>query len=193
MCLLKKALLMKRSCEKLKSLAILTPLIFIVFGCSMHHVDSNVTNDYAIPDYHKSESKYVPLDFFTMTSDFINDHKNKYIVFEGYYSGIIPDPPLDYKGRKRVIKDMQSFYVREKKHSHQYVRVVCPDIHEEDVRAIIPLNRHRSRLKVFAYVLPPGEHAVLKNGKLFRSFDETLIWLINVVVTFDDGIHYRGQ
>ena len=153
---------MKRSCEKLKSLAILTPLIIIIFGCSMHQVNSN-------------------------------DHKNKYIVFEGYYSGIIPDPLLDYKGQKRVIKDMQSFYVRENKHSHQYVRVVYPDVHEEDVRAIVSLNRHRSRLKVFSYVLPPGKTAVLKNGKRFRSFDETLIWLINVVITFDDGIHYRSQ
>lgn len=184
---------MKRSCEKLKSLAILTPLIIIIFGCSTYQVNSNVTNDYALPDYRKPESEYVPLDFFTMTSDFINDYKNKYIVFEGYYSGLIPDPPLDYKGQKKVIKDMQSLYVREKKHSRHYVRVVYPDVHEEDMRAIVPLNRHRSRLKVFAYVLPPGRPAVLKNGKLFRSFDETLIWLINVVITFDDGIHYRSQ
>ena len=184
---------MKRSCEKLKSLAILTPLIIIIFGCSTYQVNSNITNNYAFPDYHKPESKYVTLDFFTMTSDFINDHKKKYIVFEGYYSGIIPDPLLDYKGQKRVIKDMQSFYVRENKHSHQYVRVVYPDVHEEDVRAIVSLNRHRSRLKVFSYVLPPGKTAVLKNGKRFRSFDETLIWLINVVITFDDGIHYRSQ
>lgn len=70
---------------------------------------------------------------------------------------------------------MQSFYVREQKHSVQHVRVVYPDVQKEDVRAIVPLNRHRSRLKVFAYVLPPGQHVVLKNGKLFRSFDETLI------------------
>jgi hypothetical protein len=111
--------------------------------------------------------------------------------FEGYYSGIIPDPPIDYKGRKKVAKDMQSFYVRELKHSVRHVRVVYPDVHEEDVKAIVPLNRHRSRLKVFAYVIPPGQPAVLKNGKQFRPFDETLIWLINVVITFDDGIHYR--
>lgn len=184
---------MKRSCEKLKLLAIFTPLIIMIFGCSMSQLNSNVANNYALPDYHKPDSQFVPLDFFTMTSDFINDHKRKYIVFEGYYSGIMPDPPLDYKGRKRVTKDMQSFYVREQKHSVNYVRVVYPDAHEEDVRTIVPLNRHRSRLKVFAYVLPPGQPAVLKNGNLLRSFDETLIWLINVVITFDDGIHYRSR
>ena len=184
---------MKKSCEKLKFLAISTLLIILIFGCSMSQVNSTFVNNYALPDYRKPENQFVQLDFFTMSSDLINDHKSNYIVFEGYYSGIIPDPPLDYKGRKRVIKDMQSFYVRERKHSYMYARVVYPDAHEEDVRAIVPLNRHRSRLKVFAYVLPPGQSAVLKNGKLFRSFDETLIWLINVVITFDDGIHYRSK
>ncbi len=121
----------------------------------MSQVNSNVANNYALPDYHKPESQFVPLDFFTMTSDFINDHKSKYIVFEGYYSGIIPDSPLDYRGRKRVVKDIQSLFVREQKHSVKHVRVVYPDVHEQDVKAIVPLNRHRSRLKVFAYVLPP--------------------------------------
>ncbi len=125
----------------------------MIFACSMSQVNSNVANNYEFPDYHKPESQFVPLDFFTMTSDFINDHKSKYIVFEGYYSGIFLDPPLDYKGRKKVAKDMQSFYVREQKHSVKHVRVVYSDVQKEDVRAIVPLNRHRSRLKVFAYVL----------------------------------------
>ncbi len=182
---------MKKSFEKLKFFAISTSLIIMTFGCSMSKVNSTVANNFSLPDYHKPDSQFVPLDFFTMTSDSINDHKRKYIVFEGYYSGIIPDPPLNYKGRKRVTKDVQSFYVREQKHSVRHVRIIYPDAHEKDVKAIVPLNRHRSRLKVFACVLPPGQPAVLKNGKLFRPFDETLIWLIKVVITFDDGIHYK--
>lgn len=184
---------MKRSFEKLKGLTLLVPLIILISGCSAKQFNSSFENGYTVPDYHRPESQYADLDFLTMTSDFINDHKSRYIVFEGYYSGIFPDPPLDYKGRKRAIKDMQSFYVREQKHSARHVRVVYPDAHEEDVKAIVPLNRHRSRLKVFAYVLPPGKPAVLKNGKRFRPFDETLIWLIDVVITFDDGIHYRSR
>lgn len=184
---------MKRSCERLTGLTLLVLLVIMVSSCSTTQLNSDVVDNYSLPDYYQPESQFVDLDFLTMTSDFINDHKRRYIVFEGYYSGIFPDPPLDYKGRKRVIKDMQSFYVREQKHSTRHVRIVYPDAHEEDVKAIVPLNRHRSRLKVFAYVLPPGETVVLKNGKRFRSFDETLIWLINVVITFDDGIHFRSR
>ena len=174
-------------------LIIITPLILMNSGCVMTQLCLSLANNYTHPDYHEPENEFVSLDFFTLTSDFINDHKGKYIVFEGYYSGIIPDPPLAYKGPKKVAKDMQSFYIREQKHSRNYVRVVYPDAHEEYVREIVALNRHRTRLKVFAYVLPPGQPPVLKNGNRFRPFDETLIWLINVVITFDDGIHYRSQ
>ena len=62
---------MKRSCEKLKFLAIFTPLIIMIFGCSMSQINSNIADNYTLPDYHKPESQFVPLDFFTMTSDFI--------------------------------------------------------------------------------------------------------------------------
>ena len=187
----KERIFMNKTCEKLKFLAIFVSLIIIIFGCSLSQTNSNLENAYVFPDYHTPKSQFVPLDFFTILSA-IDDHHSKYIVIEGHYSGIIPDPLLDYNGRKRVTKNMQSLHVRESKHSVNRVRIVYPDIHKEDVRALVPLNRHRSRIKVFAYVLPPGETAVLKNGKLFRSFDETLIWLIDVVITFDDGIHYRS-
>lgn len=71
---------MKKSCEILKFWAIFIPLIIMIFGCAISQVNPNVANNYALPDYHKPESQFVSLDFFTMTSDFINDHKSKYIV-----------------------------------------------------------------------------------------------------------------
>ncbi|MCP4604168.1 MAG: hypothetical protein GY847_27215 [Proteobacteria bacterium] len=39
-----------------------------------------------------------------------------------------------------------------------------------------------------AYALPAGAPGVLKNNKMCRSFDETVIWLIEVIVLDDGGI-----
>jgi hypothetical protein len=170
-------------------LKIFIPLCLILFGCSMFQVKSKGLNDESFPDYDKPESQFAMLEVMTMATGYLDDYINEYIVFEGYYSGIFQDPHLLYNGRKRTATDMQSVYVRNQKHGKKNVRVVYPDSHELDVRHLTQLNRLRSRLKVFAYVLPPGKLVFLKNGKPFRSFDETLIWLIHVDVVFDDGIH----
>lgn len=174
-------------------LKLVLPFIIIIAACSTSQVNLETENYGTVPDYDKPESQFVQLNFFSLTSDLLNDHKCEYIVFEGFYSGIFPDPVFNYKNQKQKATDMGSFYVREQKHSPHHVRVVYPDSHKEDVRPLEPINRLRSRVKVFAYVLPPGQSAVLKNGKRFRPFEETLIWLIRVDITFDDGIHYRKK
>ncbi|MCP4683049.1 MAG: hypothetical protein GY864_12005 [Desulfobacterales bacterium] len=184
---------MEKTSKKFELLAIFSLLIILIFACSIPQINSNSAKNYALIDPTNPEIQFVPLDFSLMTSGLIDDHTSKYIVFEGYYSGIFQDPYFDYNGRKRVMKDMQSFYIRERKHSVNRIRVVYHDVQENDVRALVPLNRIRSRIKVFAYVLPSGQQVVLRNGKLSRSFDETVIWLIKIIITFDDGIHYRRR
>lgn len=177
----------------MRALAIICSFAALVCGCTGWPTDSGSEDGIGRPDYRLPESSFAPLGFDDLAMDAVDDHAGRYILFEGYYSGIVPDPPLVYKGRKKVAKDLQAFYLREEKHSRTYVRVVYPDVHAEDVKAIIPLNRHRSQLKVFAYVLSSQERAALKNGKRLRPFDEPLVWLIRVEITFDDGIHYRRQ
>lgn len=128
-------------------------------------------------------------DFMQIATDWIEDLQGRYVVFEGYYSGIVHDPPL-YRGKRRkAAKDLRAFYVREAKHSKHYARVVYHDSQEAQVRPLEPLNRHRSQLQVFAYVLPSGVRPVLPSGRRLRAHGEPLLWLLRVEITFDDGIH----
>lgn len=179
--------------QKLKFLLIVALVLPLFSGCFVSQINTSDVKASAAPDYRAPQSRFIQLDFFTMTSDFINDYGGKYIVFEGYYSGIVSSPHLVAGGLTEAANDMQSFYIREEKHSRNYVRVVYPNAHQEDVKEIVFLNRHRSRLRVFAYVLSSGQPARLRNGELFRPFEETLIWLVKVDITFDDGIHYRSR
>ncbi len=184
---------MKVSSEALTILLIYIFLTVMVTGCSTFQRNTHDIPHEPIPDYNKPEAQFAAVDFFTISAGLINDHPGEYIVFEGYYSGIMHDPILYYKGRKRRAKDMQAFHVRKKKHSVRNVRIIYHDAQEKEVGKLATLNRMRTRLKVFAYVLPPGKPAVLKNGKPFRSFDETLIWLIRVEVLFDGGIYIKRK
>ncbi len=168
-------------------------LTMMILGCISYQSKLHPQNRKNNLDYDLLATNFAPLDFPVLLSDSLNDHIGEYIVFEGYFGGIVHDQPMRKRTRFKPAKDLQAFYVRERKHSVHHVQVVFPDDHSDLASQLLPLNGHRSILRVYGFLLPAEESVFLNNGESFRSLDETVIWLIRVRVVDDGGIQYKKQ